>query len=230
MQPELQYRAQTTTTIADEQNKVLRNTYLLLAVSMIPTVIGAVIGVNTSFAWLAQYPIMGPLGMLAVMIGCLFAVTALRNSAWGVAAMLGFTFLMGWWLGPMLQYALHFRNGAQLIGVAAGATGVIFFGLASYVTVTKRDFSFLGKFLFVGLILLVLASIANLFFQVPIASLTLSAVAVVIFAGYILYDVSAIIHGGETNYIMATLRIYIDIYNLFVNLLNLLLAFAGNRD
>jgi len=120
MQPELQYRAQTTTTIAEEQNKVLRNTYLLLAVSMIPTVIGALIGVNTSFAWLAAYPIMGPLGMLAVMIGCLFAVSALRNSVWGIAAMLGFTFLMGWWLGPMLQYALHFRNGGQLIGLAAG--------------------------------------------------------------------------------------------------------------
>lgn len=229
MQPEIQYRAQTAT-VADEQNKVLRNTYLLLAVSMMPTVIGAAIGVNTSFAWLAQYPIMGPLLMLGVMIGCLFAVTALRNSVWGVAAMLGFTFLMGWWLGPMLQYALHFRNGPQLIGLAAGATGAIFFGLSTYVTVTKKDFSFLGKFLFVGLILLVLGGIANLFFQVPVASLTLSAVAVVIFAGYILYDVSAIIHGGETNYIMAALKIYIDIYNLFINLLNLLLAFAGNRE
>jgi modulator of FtsH protease len=229
MQPEIQYRAQTAT-VADEQNKVLRNTYLLLAVSMMPTVIGAAIGVNTSFAWLAEHPIMGPLLMLAVMFGCLFAVTALRNSVWGVVAMLGFTFLMGWWLGPMLQYALHFRNGPQLIGLAAGATGAIFFGLSTYVTVTKKDFSFLGKFLFVGLILLVLGGIANLFFQVPVASLTLSAVAVVIFAGYILYDVSAIIHGGETNYIMAALKIYIDIYNLFINLLNLLLAFAGNRE
>jgi len=229
MQPEIQYRAQTAP-IAEEQNKVLRNTYLLLAVSMIPTVIGAFIGVNTSFAWLAQYPIAGPLVMLAVLIGSLFLVRALRNSVWGVVAMLGFTFLMGWWLGPMLQYALHFRNGPQLIGLAAGATGAIFFGLSSYVTITKKDFSFLGKFLFIGLILLVLGSLANLFFQVPAASLTISAIAVVIFAGYILYDVSAIIHGGETNYIMATLMIYIDIYNLFVNLLSLLLALAGNRD
>jgi modulator of FtsH protease len=229
MQPEIQYRAQTAP-IAEEQNKVLRNTYLLLAVSMIPTVIGAFIGVNTSFAWLAQYPIAGPLVMLAVLIGSLFAVRALRNSMWGVVAMLGFTFLMGWWLGPMLQYALHFRNGPQLIGLAAGATGAIFFGLSSYVTITKKDFSFLGKFLFIGLILLVLGSLANIFFQVPAASLTISAIAVVIFAGYILYDVSAIIHGGETNYIMATLMIYIDIYNLFVNLLSLLLALAGNRD
>jgi modulator of FtsH protease len=229
MQPEIRYGAQTAT-IAEEQNKVLRNTYLLLAVSMIPTVIGAVIGVNTSFAWLGQHPIAGPLLMLGAMIGCLFAVTALRNSVWGVVAMLAFTFLMGWWLGPMLQYALHFRNGAQLIGLAAGATGAIFFGLSTYVTVTKKDFSFLGKFLFVGLILLVLGSIANLFFHVPAASLTISAIAVVIFAGYILYDVSQIIQGGETNYIMAALNIYIDIYNIFIHLLNLLLAFAGNRD
>jgi len=229
MQPEIQYRAQTAP-IAEEQNKVLRNTYLLLAVSMIPTVIGAFIGVNTSFAWMAQYPIAGPLVMFGVLIGSLFVVSALRNTVWGVVAMLGFTFLMGWWLGPMLQYALHFRNGPQLIGLAAGATGAIFFGLSSYVTITKKDFSFLGKFLFIGLILLVLGSLANLFFQVPAASLTISAIAVVIFAGYILYDVSAIIHGGETNYIMATLMIYIDIYNLFVNLLSLLLALAGNRD
>jgi len=229
MQPDIQYRAQTAT-IAEEQNKVLRNTYLLLAVSMVPTVIGAVIGVNSNFGWLAQHPIAGPLVLFAVMIGCLFAVRALRNSVWGVVAMLGFTFLMGWWLGPMLQYALHFRNGAQLIGLAAGATGAIFFGLSSYVTITKKDFSFLGKFLFVGLILLILGSLANIFFQVPAASLTISAVAVVIFAGYILYDVSAIIHGGETNYIMATLKIYIDIYNLFVNLLSLLLALVGNRE
>lgn len=230
MQPDIQYRAQTATTVAGEQNKVLRNTYLLLAVSMIPTVIGAVVGINTNFSWMVQHPIAAPLIMLAVMIGCLFSVQALRNSAWGVAAMLGFTFLMGWWLGPMLQYALHFRNGAQLIGLAAGATGVIFFALATYVTTTRKDFSSIGKFLFVGLILLVLGSLANMFFQVPAASLALSAIAVALFAGYILYDVSDIIHGGETNYIMATLRVYIDIYNIFINLLNLLLALAGNRD
>ena len=229
MQPELRIPAQSSV-LATEQNKVLRNTYMLLGLSMIPTVIGAWLGVNTDFSWMAQHPIAAPLVMLAVIIGAMFAVSALRNSAWGVVAMLGFTFLMGWWLGPMLQYALHFRNGAQLIAIAAGGTGAIFLGLASYVTVTKRDFSFLGKFLFIGLILLVVGAIANLFFQVPAASLTISAVAVVLFAGYILYDVSQIVNGGETNYVMATLKIYIDIYNIFVNLLNLLLAFAGNRD
>jgi FtsH-binding integral membrane protein len=116
------------------------------------------------------------------------------------------------------------------VGLAAGATGLIFFALATYVTTTRKDFSFLGKFLFVGLILLIVGAIANLFFQVPAASLTISAIAVILFAGYMLYDVSAIVHGGETNYIMATLRVYIDIYNMFVHLLNLLLAFAGNRE
>ena len=229
MQPELRIPAQSPVLVA-EQNKVLRNTYMLLGLSMIPTVIGAWLGVNTDFSWMAQHPIATPLVMLAVIIGTMFAVSALRNSIWGVVAMLAFTFLMGWWLGPMLQYALHFRNGAQLIALAGGGTGAIFLTLASYVTVTKRDFSFLGKFLFVGLILVVLGAIANLFFQVPAASLTVSAVAVVLFSGYILYDVSQIVNGGETNYVMATLKIYIDIYNIFVHLLNLLLAFAGNRD
>jgi modulator of FtsH protease len=229
MQPELQYPAQSSVLVA-EPNRVLRNTYMLLGLSMIPTVIGALVGVNMSFAWLAASPIMGSLIMLAVIIGCMFAISALRNSVWGVVAMLAFTFLMGWWLGPMLQYALSFRNGAQLVGLAAGATGVIFLGLASYVTVTKKDFSFLGKFLFVGLILLVLGAIANLFFQIPAASLTISAVAVLLFSAYILYDVSAVVNGGETNYVMATLRIYIDLYNIFVHLLNLLLALAGNRE
>jgi FtsH-binding integral membrane protein len=230
MQPDIQYRAQTATAVAGQENKVLRNTYLLLAVSMIPTIIGAVVGFNTSFAWMAEHRVMGFLLMLGSMLGALFVVTRLRDSAWGVGAMLGFTFLMGFWLGPMMQYALHFRNGAQLIGLAAGATSLIFFGLATYVTTTRKDFSSIGKFLFVGLVLLVLGGLANMFFQVPAASLAMSAIAVILFAGYILYDVSDIIHGGETNYIMATVRVYMDIYNMFINLLNLLLALAGNRD
>src|ERR1700674_2262635 len=122
MQPEMQYPAQGAGLVV-EQNKVLRNTYMLLGLSMIPTVIGAWVGVNTNFTWLAQYPIAGPLLMLAIIIGSMFAVSALRDSVWGVAAMLAFTFLMGWWLGPMLQYALHFRNGAQLIGLAGAGPG-----------------------------------------------------------------------------------------------------------
>jgi modulator of FtsH protease len=229
MQPELQVTTQSAQ-LALGQNRVLRNTYMLLGLSMVPTVIGAIVGLNTNFAFLAQYPIMGPLLMFAVMIGAMFGISALRNTVWGVVAMLAFTFLMGWWLGPMLQYALRLSNGPQLVGLAAGATGLIFFSLATYVTTTRKDFSFLGKFLFVGLILLIVGAIANLFFQVPAASLTISAIAVILFAGYMLYDVSAIVNGGETNYIMATLRVYIDIYSMFVHLLNLLLAFAGNRE
>ncbi len=219
-----------TGTFAVEQNKVLRNTYLMLALTMIPTVIGAFIGLSTNFSFMANYPIMAPLVMFAVMMGMLFAVAALRNSVWGIVALLGFTFVAGWFLGPILQHALHLRNGAQLVGMAAGGTGIIFFTLATIATVTKKDFSFMGKFLFIGVILLVVASLANLFFQVPALSLALSAIAVLIFSAYILYDISQIIHGGETNYVMATMTLYLNIYNIFVNLLSLLMAFNGERD
>ncbi len=213
-----------------EQNKVLRNTYLMLALTMIPTIIGAAIGTSLDLSFMAASPIMYSLLMFAVMMGMLFAVTALRNSAWGIAALLGFTFVAGLFLGPILQVALHLKNGAQLVGMAAGGTGIIFFSLATIATVTKKDFSFMGKFLFIGLILLIVASLANLFFQIPALSLTISAIAVMIFSAYILFDVSQIVHGGETNYLMATLALYLDIYNLFVHLLNLLMAFAGERE
>lgn len=223
-------RATQSQALAISQHRVLRNTYMMLALTMIPTIIGALIGLSTNFTFLAQYPILGPLVMFGGMIGLLFAVTATRNSIWGIVLLLAFTFVAGWWLGPMLQYALQMQNGAQLVGLAAGGTAVAFFSLAGFATVTKKDFSFMGKFLFVGLILLIIASIANLFFQVPAASLTISAIAVMLFSAYILYDVSDIVHGGETNYVMATMRLYLDIYNLFIHLLNLLLAFAGQRE
>ena len=232
MQSELRYPTQTTQTkeFTVVRNKVLRNTFWMLGLTMIPTVVGAMIGMSTNFTFLAQSPIMGPLVMLAVMLGLLFAVSATRNSIWGIVLLFGFTFVAGWWLGPMLQYALHFKNGAQLVGIAAGGTGVIFFTLAGIATVTRKDFGFLGNFLFVGLVLLILASIANLFFAMPVASLAISAVAVLLFSGFILYDVSRIVNGGEANYVMATLGIYLSIYNLFISLLHLLLAFSGERD
>jgi FtsH-binding integral membrane protein len=217
-------------TLAAEQNKVLRNTYMMLALTMIPTVIGAFLGMSMSFAFMAQSPIMSALLMFGAMIGMMFAVTALRNSVWGIVALLGFTFVAGVFLGPILQVALHLKNGAQLIGMAAGGTGIIFFSLATLATVTKKDFSFMGKFLFIGLILLIVASLANLFFQVPAMSLTISSIAVLIFSAYILYDVSRIVHGGETNYVMATLGLFLSIYNLFIHLLSLLMAFSGERD
>jgi len=202
----------------------------MLALTMIPTIIGAFVGTSISFGFLAASPILGSLLMFGAMMGMLFAVAALRNSVWGIAALLGFTFVAGVFLGPILQVALHLKNGAQLIAMAAGGTGLIFFSLATIATVTKKDFSFMGKFLFIGLILLIVASLANLFFQIPAMSLTISAIAVLIFSAYILFDVSRIVHGGETNYVMATLGIYMSIYNLFINLLSLLMAFSGQRD
>ena len=217
-------------TLAAEQNKVLRNTYMMLALTMIPTIIGAFVGTSINFSFMAEHPIMGALLMFGAMIGMLFAVGALRNSVWGIVALLGFTFVAGVFIGPILQVALNLRNGAQLIGMAAGGTGIIFFSLATLATVTKKDFSFMGKFLFIGLILLIVASLANLFFQVPAMSLTISAIAVLIFSAYILFDVSRIVHGGETNYVMATLGLFLNIYNLFINLLSLLMAFSGERD
>ena len=216
--------------LSTEQNKVLRNTYMMLALTMIPTIIGAFVGTSISFGFLATSPILGSLLMFGAMMGMLFAVAALRNSVWGIAALLGFTFVAGVFLGPILQVALHLKNGAQLIAMAAGGTGLIFFSLATIATVTKKDFSFMGKFLFIGLILLIVASLANLFFQIPAMSLTISAIAVLIFSAYILFDVSRIVHGGETNYVMATLGIYMSLYNLFINLLSLLMAFSGERD
>ncbi|MBZ0094768.1 MAG: Bax inhibitor-1/YccA family protein [Sulfuricella sp.] len=229
MQPELRMASQTTD-LALAANKVLRNTYMLLGLSMIPTVIGAVIGINLNFAFMAQSPILGFIVMLAVMFGLFWGISKNRDNGLGVVLMLGLTFFMGLMLGPILQVALHLRNGAQLVGIAAGGTGVIFFSLATIATVTKKDFSFMGKFLFIGLILLIVAMIANIFLQIPAMQLTISAIAVLIFSGFILFDVSRVVTGGETNYIMATLAIYLDIYNLFVNLLQLLMALSGERD
>ena len=229
MQPEIRMTS-STRVLSPETHKVLRNTYMLLGITLIPTVIGAFIGLNSNFAFLAQYPIVGPLLMFAAMMGLLFGVSATRNSVWGLVLLLAFTFIAGWWLGPMLQAALNLSNGAQLVGMAAGGTAVIFFSLAGFATITRKDFSFMGKFLFIGLILLIVASIANLFFQVPAASLAISAIAILLFSGYILYDVSRIVNGGETNYVMATMALYLDIYNIFVNLLHLLMAFSGQRD
>ena len=217
--------------VAERQNRVLRNTYWLLALSMLPTIAGAWVGMQLNFlAFFTASPIMAPLLMFGVMIAALFGVTALRNSAWGVPALFGFTFIAGLMLAPILSIAAGFRNGGQLVGLAGGMTAAIFFAMAGLATVTKRDFSFLGKFLFVGLVLLIVASLANLFFQVPAVSLTISAVAVLIFSLYLLHDVSNIVRGGETNYITATLNLFLDVYNIFISLLNLLLAFAGQRD
>jgi FtsH-binding integral membrane protein len=218
-------------TLALEPNRVLRNTYWLLALSMLPTVAGAFVGMSLNFiALFKAAPIMTPLLMFGVMIGSLFVVTALRNSAWGVVALLGFTFIAGVMLTPILTVAAGFRNGGQLVALAGGMTAAVFFAMATIATVSKRDFSFLGKFLFIGMILLIVASLANLFFAVPAVSLTISAIAVFIFSLYLLYDISNIVRGGETNYVTATLSVFLSLYNIFISLLNLLLAFSGQRD
>jgi modulator of FtsH protease len=228
---EYEYQAATQiSTAATVQNKVLRNTYMMLALTMVPTLIGAFIGMATNFSFMAQHPIVFSLLMFAVMMGLMFGVSALRNSVWGIVALLGFTFIAGFFLGPILQVALHLKNGAQLVGMAAGGTGIIFGSLATLATVTKKDFSFMGKFLFIGVILLIIASFANMFFAIPALALTISAIAVLIFSAYILFDISQIVNGGETNYVMATMSLYLDIYIIFINLLNLLMALSGERD
>ena len=217
--------------LAVAQNNVLRNTYWLLALSMLPTIVGAYAGMQLNFASVFRSaPIMAPLLMFAAMLGSLFVVTRLRNSGWGIVALFGFTFIAGVFLTPILTVAAGFRNGGQLVGLAGAMTAAIFFAMATVATVTKKDFSFMGKFLFIGMILLIVASLANIFFQIPALSLTISAVAVLIFSAYILYDVSNIVRGGETNYIMATLSLFLNVYNLFISLLNILLAFTGQRD
>jgi modulator of FtsH protease len=219
------------TAIVQDQNRVLRNTYWLLALSMLPTIAGAWAGMQFNFIKLfAAAPVMTPLLMFGLMLGSLFVVTRLRNSAWGVPALFGFTFIAGAMLTPILSVAAQFKNGGQLVALSGGMTAAIFFAMAAIATVTKRDFSFMSKFLFVGLILLIVASLANLFFQVPAVSLSISAIAVFIFSLYILHDVSNIVRGGETNYISATLSLFLDVYNIFISLLSLLLAFTGQRD
>ena len=220
-----------TETLPVDRHRVLRNTHWLRAISLLPVVGGAWLGMQFNFvALFKSAPIMTPLLMFGAMMGMLFAVTALRNSAWGVAALLGFTFVSGVFLTPILSVAGGLKNGGQLVALAGGMTAAIFFAMATIATVTKRDFGFLGKFLFVGLVLLVVASLANLFFQVPAVSLTISAIAVLLFSAYLLYDVSNIVNGGETNYVTATLGIFLNLYNIFVSLLNLLMAFSGQRD
>jgi len=230
MQTQYQMTGQATQERALQQNRVLRNTYLLLALSMLPTVAGAVLGVRMGFSLFAGSPMMSFLVFFGVAFGFMWGIERTKDSGLGVVLLLAFTFFMGLMLSRILQVALGFSNGASLIATAAGGTGAIFFTLAGIATVTKKDFSFMGKFLFIGLVVVFLAAVANIFFQIPALSLTISAVAVLLFSGYILFDISRIVNGGEVNYVSATLAVYLDIYNLFVHLLHLLMAFSGDRE
>ena len=211
------------------QHNVLRNTYWLLALSMIPTVLGAFIGVAFHVPMLGGG--LGALLFLAIAFGFIWAIERNKDSGLGVALLLGFTFFMGLMLTPILSFTLRsYTNGAFLIMTAFGGTATVFAVLASVATVSKRDFSGLGTWLFAGVVVLMLASLANIFLAIPAMSLVISVIAIAIFSAYILYDVQQIINGGETNYIRATLNIYLDVYNIFVNLLRLLGIFGGNRD
>ncbi|HYQ70787.1 MAG TPA: Bax inhibitor-1/YccA family protein [Gammaproteobacteria bacterium] len=214
------------TVIASEQsvlstNKVLRNTYTLLSMTLLFSALCAGIAVMTN---------MPPLGMIVTLVGyfgLLFLTTRFRNSGLGLLFVFALTGFMGLTLGPIISMYLSIPNGDQIIMTAMGGTGVIFLGLSGYALTTRKDFSFIGGFLMVGILVAFLAGIASIFLSMPGLSLAVSAMFVLLMSGLILYQTSQIIHGGETNYIMATVTLYVSIYNLFVSLLQLLGAFSN---
>jgi modulator of FtsH protease len=218
------------TQVLSGANRVLRNTYMLLALTMLPTVAGALLGVQLHFAFMAGSPMMGFLLFMGIAMGFFWGIEKNKDSGVGVALLLGFTFFMGLMLSRSLQFALGFSNGGSMIALAAGGTGAIFATMSGIASVAKRDFSNMGKFLFVGMVVVLVAMVANIFFQIPALSLAISAAIVLIFSAYILYDINQIVRGGETNYVTATLKVYLDVYNVFVSLLNLIMAFGGERD
>ncbi|MES2756463.1 MAG: Bax inhibitor-1/YccA family protein [Pseudomonadota bacterium] len=209
------------------RHRVLRNTYWLLALSMLPTVLGAFVGVQMQLSLGGG---MGFLLFMAVAFGFIYAIERTKNSALGVAVLLGFTFFMGLMLTPILTRTLGYANGASLIMTAFGGTATILAVMASVATVSKRDFSAMGKWLMAGVVVLLLASVANIFLGMSALSIVISVMAIAIFSAYILYDVQRIVNGGETNYITATLSIYLSVYNIFANLLALLGIGGGSRE
>ena len=214
---------------AEQRNKVLRNTYWLLSLSLVPTVLGAWVGVASGAGQLFT----GGLGMilfLAGAFGFIFAIEKTKNSAAGVPVLLGFTFFMGLMLSRMIEMTLGFKNGPELIMTAFGGTAGVFLVMASMATVIKRDLSGMGKWLAVGVVVLLVASVINMFVGSSAGMLAMSVASIGIFSAYMLYDVKRIIDGGETNYITATLALYLDIINVFQNLLALLGIFGGERD
>ena len=205
-------------------NKLIRNTYILLSLTLLFSAMTAGISIVLNF------PSMGLLITLGGYFGLLYLTSALRNSAWGLAAVFALTGFMGLTLGPFLNaYMQYFSNGGQLVMLALGGTGVIFLGLSGYALSTRKDFSFMGGFLMVGILVAFLMGICAVLFSIPVMALAVSAIFILLMSGLILYQTSAMIHGGETNYIMATITLYVAIFNLFTSLLHLLGAFAG-RD
>jgi len=205
-------------------NKVLKNTYILLSMTLLFSALMA--GLSMSMAVSPGMSMFSSLGALALIW---LVLPRTQNSTAGIFVVFGVAGLLGFGLGPMLNYYLAIPGGGRLVGTALGGTGIVFLGLSGYALTSKRDFSFMGGFLFAGLIVVLLAAVANIFLAMPVLQLTISAAIVMLMSGLILFDTSRIINGGETNYIRATVGLYLSIYNLFVALLHLLSAFSGNR-
>ena len=213
--------------VARSQNKVLRNTYALLAASMIPTVLGAMLGVQLNFA------LTGMMGLIVFMVGAfafMYFIEKNKNSSVGVALLLAFTFFMGLMLSRIIQSVLGMSNGGSLIALAAGGTGVAFFGMSAIASNTKRDLSGMGKFLTIGSLLLLAAIVANIFLQIPALHLTVLVVLLGISCAWLMYDINRIVTGGETNYVSATLAVYLSVFNIFQSLLALLGIFGGRDE
>lgn len=205
-------------------NSLIRNTYILLSLTLLFSAAMAVVAMVTKTP---------PLNIWFVLIGyfgLLFLTSYLRNSAWGLLSVFALTGFMGYTLGPIISiYIAAFSNGAQLVAYAMGATGVIFLGLSGYALSTRKDFSYMGSFLMAGILVAFLAAIANIFIGMPALALAVSSLFILLMCGLILYQTSAMVHGGETNYIMATITLYVAIYNLFTSLLHILGIFGGEE-
>src|SRR6266436_1278481 len=234
MQPELQPihagNPASTQEYALAQHRVLRNTYWLLAISLIPTVIGAAIGTNLDLSFMRTSPMLSFFAVLAIFYGWIYAIERNRNSSLGVGLLLGFTLFMGLLLGPLFQRVLGFKNGIQLVMMAFGGTAAVFAVMAGIATTTKRNLSGMANFLTVGAVVIMLAVVANVFFQSVTAYLVILAGFVLLSSLLMLWQINAIVRGGETNYVSATLTLYVSLYNLFSCLLQLLGIFGGSRD
>jgi modulator of FtsH protease len=212
-----------------ERNRVVRNTYWLLALSMLPTVLGAWVGVATGISY-AISGVMGMILMLAGVFGFIYAIERTKESATGVYVLLGFTFFMGLMLSRMIAMVLGFKNGSELVMTAFAGTAGVFFVMASLATVIKRDLSGMGKWLMVGAVVLMVGSIINVFVGSSAGMMVISMLSMAIFSAFMLYDLKQVMDGGETNYISATLTLYLDIINVFQSLLALLGIFGGERE
>jgi len=233
MQPETPLMVQATTastTPALAQNRVLRNTYWLLSLSLLPTILGSWVGVQLKFNLFGAHPALGFIAFLAIAYGFFFGIEKTKNSSMGVVLLLAFTGFMGLMLAPMLAMVLGFKNGWNLIALSFGGTAAVFAAMATIGATTKRDLSKMGKFLFIGVIMLLVASFANIFLQIPAMMIALSLIAIAIFSAFMVYDINRIVTGGETNYITATLALYLDVYNVFANLLAILGITGGSND